>query len=70
MFSSRTVLGHLMRGGIAVALIGWALLHQASDPVFAAIAVVLAVVAMRGCPMCWTIGLVEAISNRLRPSGH
>jgi nicotinamide riboside transporter PnuC len=51
-------------------LIGWALLHQASDPVFAAIAGVLAVVAMRGCPMCWTIGLVEAISNRLRPSGH
>jgi hypothetical protein len=70
MFSSRTVVGHLMRGGIAAALIGWALLHEASDPAFAAIAVVLAVVAMRGCPMCWAIGLVETIGNRLRPSGH
>ena len=67
MFASRTVAAHLMRGGIAAALIAWALLHQSSNPVFAAIAGVLAVVAMRGCPMCWALGLVETIGNRMRP---
>jgi hypothetical protein len=69
MFASRTVVGHLMRGGIAAALIAWALLHQASDPVFAVAAIVLAVVAMRGCPLCWTLGLVETIANRSRLFG-
>jgi hypothetical protein len=68
MFASGTVVGHLMRGGIAAALIAWAL--HASDPASAVVAIVLAVVAMRGCPLCWTLGLVETIGNRLRPSGH
>ena len=54
MFCQSNIVTHLMRGVVAAALIGWARLHQASDPVFAAIAVVLAIVAMRGCPMCWT----------------
>jgi len=31
------------------------------------IAIVLAVVAMRGCPMCWVLGLVETFGNRIRP---
>jgi hypothetical protein len=68
MFASPTIFGHLMRGVIAAALIAWAL--HASDPAFAVIAIVLAIVAMRGCPMCWTLGLVETIGNRLRPSGR
>jgi hypothetical protein len=68
MFASRTVIGHLMRGGIAAALIAWALLHQASDPAFAMVAILLAIVAMRGCPMCWTLGLVETIGNRMKRS--
>src|SRR5262249_24584970 len=67
MFASRTVVNHLMRGGIAGSLIAWAIVHQSSDPVFTLLAIVLAVVAMRGCPLCWTIGLVETIANRLRP---
>jgi hypothetical protein len=68
MFASRTLVRHLMRGGIAAALTAWAL--QSSDSTFAALAVVLAVMAMRGCPLCWTLGLVETVSNRLRLSGH
>ena len=67
MFASRTVLGHLMRGGIAAALIGWAL--EASDAALAVVAIVLAIIAMRGCPLCWTLGLIETVGNRLRRSG-
>ena len=66
MFASRTVAAHLLRGAIAAALIAWALIHHTSDSAFAIAALVLAVVAMRGCPMCWTLGLVETISQRFR----
>jgi hypothetical protein len=72
MFASRTIAAHLMRGVIAAALITWALLHQSSEPVFAVAAIVLAVVAMRGCPLCWTMGLVETIGAtiKVRPNTH
>ena len=67
MFASTSIAAHLTRGVIAAALIAWAVLHQSSDPAFAAIAIVLAIVAMRGCPMCWVLGLVETVGNRMRP---
>jgi hypothetical protein len=67
MFASTSIAAHLMRGVIAAALIAWALLHQSSSPAFAVIAFVLAIVAMRGCPMCWVLGLVETVGNRMRP---
>jgi hypothetical protein len=66
MFASTTIAAHVMRGMIAASLIGWALLHQMSNPVFAIAAGVLAVIAMRGCPLCWTLGLFETISERMR----
>jgi nicotinamide riboside transporter PnuC len=66
MFASRTIAAHLVRGVIAAALIAWALVHQSSDPVLAVAAGVLAVVAMRGCPLCWTIGLVETIGETIK----
>jgi hypothetical protein len=66
MFASRTVAFHLTKGAIAATLIAWALDHQSSDPAFALAAGVLAVIAMRGCPLCWTLGLVETISERVR----
>ena len=66
MFASRTIAAHMLRGVIAAALIAWALLHQSSEPVFAVVAGVVAVAAMRGCPMCWTIGLLETIGEKMR----
>jgi len=67
MFASRSIAAHLTRGVVAAALSAWAVLHQSSNPAFAVIAIVLAVVAMRGCPMCWALGLVETLGNRIRP---
>lgn len=66
MFASKTIAAHMMRGGIAAALIAWAVLHQSSNPAFAVAAGVAAVIAMRGCPMCWTVGLLETIGARIR----
>lgn len=67
MFASRSIAAHLARGGVAAALMALAALNQSSHPVLAVIAIVLAVVAMRGCPMCWVLGLVATLGNRLRP---
>ena len=65
MFASNTVLAHIVRGLVAGALIVWALTHQSTEPAFAVAAGAAAVVAMRGCPLCWTLGLFETISGRL-----
>lgn len=65
-FASKTVAAHLARGVIAAALITFALLNQSSHPVFAVAAGGLALVAMRGCPLCWTMGLLETIGARIR----
>jgi len=66
MFASKTISAHIVRGVTAAALIAWALLHQSSNPVFAVAAGAMAVAVMRGCPLCWTVGLFETIGERLR----
>ena len=62
-FSSGSLAAHMLRGLIAAALITWALLHQVPNPALAVAAGVGAVVAMRGCPLCWTLGLWETIAK-------
>ncbi len=59
LFASRTLVAHAVRGLVAVAAIAWAYRHQGEHPLLALAAGVGALVAMRGCPVCWTIGLVE-----------
>ena len=66
MFASRTIPGHLTRGVIAATLVAWAWGHQSSDPGFAALAGITALGAMRGCPLCWTMGLLETIGESMR----
>jgi hypothetical protein len=67
LFASRGLAAHLLRGGIAAALLAWALVNHAAHPAQALAAGVVAVVAMRGCPMCWTVGLLEAVIGRVKP---
>lgn len=58
---------HLARGVVgALALAGavWALgAHWAASAVIAAALVVVALVAWRGCPTCWLMGLVGVCSG-------
>ena len=65
MFASKTIATHLLRGVIGAALIAWALEHQSSNPAFALAAGIVALIAMRGCPLCWTLGLLATISERI-----
>ena len=68
MFGSAFLGAHLMRGAVAAALLAWAIVHQTAHPWLSLGAGVAALVALRGCPMCWTVGLVETLSQGRRDS--
>jgi hypothetical protein len=65
-FASQSLAGHLLRGAVAFALLYWAIAHQQAQPFTALLAGAGALVAMRGCPVCWAIGLVETLGQKLR----
>lgn len=65
-FASRTVTRHLLRGAAGATLALVALDVAATSPVVAIAAGLAALVALRGCPMCWTVGLVETVVGRVR----
>ena len=69
-FTNRTLIGHLGRGAGAALLVVLAF-HLLTRPGFlpgaAAIACSIgAIVLLRGCPMCWLIGLIETVSASSR----
>ena len=63
LFASESLLGHLLRGAIASALLIWAIQHQ-TDSLLSLLAGAAALIALRGCPICWTVGLVETIIRK------
>ena len=67
LFSSAHLGAHLLRGVAAAGLMYWAVAHQQSHPVGALLAGIAALVAMRGCPMCWTMGLIETLRHSRVP---
>lgn len=50
---------HLLRGALALTILSWAIGNGSALPVPAVAGAVIAVVLMRGCPMCWLFGLGE-----------
>ena len=68
MFGSAFLGAHLMRGAAVAALLACAIVHHTAHPWLSLGAGVAALVALRGCPMCWTVGLVETLSQGRRDS--
>jgi hypothetical protein len=66
VFGSRSVAAHLLRGAIAAGFLMGAVQNGSSHPILAIAAIGVALIAMRGCPMCWTLGLVETIAARIK----
>ena len=64
LFATETLRGHVIRGALAFALFYIAIKQQHLHPVASSLAGLLALVVMRGCPVCWTIGLAETIRQR------
>ena len=65
-FASRSIATHLLRGVIGIGALIAAVTLAPEHPVMAVFLLPLGMVALRGCPMCWTIGLVQTIAARLR----
>ena len=66
MFASRSLAIHLVRGAVGMTSFALAAVLAAERPLVALALVPLALVALRGCPACWTIGLVETVIATLR----
>ncbi|MER5352819.1 hypothetical protein ABT093_21100 [Kitasatospora sp. NPDC002551] len=62
-YASRTLAGHLARGGVGfAALLGAFALLPFAGPV-ALLLLPVGLLAFRGCPTCWVIGLLETVSR-------
>jgi hypothetical protein len=59
----------LLRGVAALALLYFAVNQQHIQPGASLFAGLLALVAMRGCPVCWTVGLLETIHQHRKAAG-
>ncbi|MGZ3240711.1 MAG: hypothetical protein ACXWJK_10190 [Burkholderiaceae bacterium] len=64
-FASESLLGHLIRGGVAIGLLVWAIQYQ-MQPTLSILAGMGALIAFRGCPVCWTIGLIETVMQKAK----
>jgi hypothetical protein len=64
MFASKSVVEHLARGLVGLGALGGSVFYAASYPWLSLLAIPVALVALRGCPMCWTIGLVQTLVAR------
>jgi hypothetical protein len=69
IFGNRSVIVHLLRGavGYGAVCLSIATMHESSILSFALVGVAL--VALGGCPVCWTVGLFETIAVRLLATG-
>jgi hypothetical protein len=66
MFASNTLLEHGLRGWVGIGTLWYAVTIAATHPLGSLALGVLALLAFRGCPICWAIGLVETASQRWR----
>ncbi len=62
VLASSSVALHLVRGALGFGLIGAAIALIPSHGPTALLLAPFGVVALRGCPTCWIVGLVETIS--------
>jgi hypothetical protein len=64
-FASHSLTEHLLRGAMGVALLTFAVQVAHSAPWISLALGLLMLVAFRGCPICWSIGLIETIHRKL-----
>ncbi len=69
MFNSRSVVEHIFRGALGFGLLTVGLRYSAVLGWWTLAPVVGALLCFRGCPMCWTVGLVETVLHRKTQKG-
>jgi hypothetical protein len=65
-FGNKSLVIHILRGilGIAALYVSLATIGQTLWP--SLILIPAALFFLKGCPMCWTMGLIETIAMRVR----
>jgi hypothetical protein len=66
MFASKGIAQHLARGSIGFGALAASGLLAPLHPWLSLAMLPLALVALRGCPLCWTIGLMQTVIAALR----
>src|SRR4051794_31646127 len=66
MFASKGITEHLARGLVGLLAFTAATRLATTHPWLAFAAVGVAFAALRGCPTCWTIGLVQTMVAKVR----
>ncbi len=68
VFASANLSAHLVRGALAALFLLAAIKVQEAAPLASLALGIAALVALRGCPVCWTMGLVETLIPKLTPT--
>ena len=66
MFASKSIGEHLLRGVFGALAAAFAVLLAPAHSLVALGFVPIAFVALRGCPICWTVGLAQTVMAKLR----
>lgn len=64
MFASESVTEHLLRGVVGLMCFAAAMFYGPAHPLFAVLAVPVGLISLRGCPTCWTVGLVQTLAAK------
>jgi hypothetical protein len=65
VFASRSLAEHFLRGAVGIgAFAAAAVFAERGWPILLLLPVAL--LALRGCPMCWTLGLIETLAAHLQ----
>lgn len=64
LLSSKTIPRQLVRGAVALLALSTAPLVAAIDPLLSLINFAVALLSFRGCPLCWTVGLVQLVAAK------
>ena len=65
-FASKTLLEHLVRGAVGIAAFVLAFRIAFTHPMLALALAVVTVFCFRGCPVCWSTGLVDTVCSLRR----
>jgi hypothetical protein len=65
-FASATIPRHILRGLIGLAAFAAAPALGAVHPLLTLVAFAAALIALRGCPLCWLTGMIQLISAKLQ----
>lgn len=66
MFASNTLVEHVLRGVVGIGALWLAIASAATHPWGSLALGAVVLIAFRGCPICWTIGLLETARRQWR----